>query len=60
MLLFFSLHQRTPLHLAAKEGHTNTVTYLIGYNNGADINTKDMFGVSTCIYETAIVPFLSS
>ena len=40
----FSLKQWTPLHLAAREGHMNTVEFLI--NNGADINIQDTDEVS--------------
>ena len=40
----FSLNQQTPLHLAAREGHMDTVEFLI--NNGADINIQDNNGVS--------------
>ena len=40
----FSLKQWTPLHLAAREGHMNTVEFLI--NNGADINIQDNDEVS--------------
>ena len=40
----FSLNQQTPLHLAARKGHMNTVELLI--NNGADINIQDTDGVS--------------
>ena len=38
------LKQWTPLHIAAREGHMNTVELLI--NNGADINIQDTDGVS--------------
>ena len=40
----FSLNQQTPLHLAAREGHMDTVEFLI--NNEADINIQDNDGVS--------------
>ena len=40
----YSLKQWTPLHIAAREGHMNTVELLI--NNGADINIQDTDGVS--------------
>ena len=40
----FSLKQWTPLHLAARGGHMNTVEFL--FNNGADINIQDNDGVS--------------
>lgn len=38
-------NQKTPLHLAAVEGHVDTVKYLV--NKGVDINIKDINGVST-------------
>ena len=40
----YFLKQWTPLHIAAREGHMNTVELLI--NNGADINIQDTDGVS--------------
>ena len=40
----FSLKKWTPLHIAAREGHMNTVELLI--NNGADINIQDNDEVS--------------
>ena len=39
-----SLHQSTPLHVAARRGHANIVKCLI--DEGADINIKDDDGVS--------------
>ncbi|KAL0170485.1 hypothetical protein M9458_035081, partial [Cirrhinus mrigala] len=33
---------RTPLHIAACEGHLNVVRYLL--NKGVTINVKDRFG----------------
>ena len=43
--LSLSLHQMTPLHVAAtKGGHKSIVQYLI--DSGADINSKDDIGVS--------------
>ena len=39
-----SPHQLTPLHLAADNGHTDTVQCLI--EKGADVNIKDDDGVS--------------
>ena len=38
-----SLHQRTPLHRAARRGHVDTVICLV--EQGADINIKDENGV---------------
>ena len=40
----YSLHQRTPLHWAAHEGHVDVVRYLV--EQGADINIKECSGVS--------------
>ena len=39
-----SPHQYTPLHVAAEEGHTDSVQCLI--DKGAEINIKDNAGVS--------------
>lgn len=41
--IFVSSYQRTPLHIAAAEGHVDIVVYLV--KNGADINMKDKKGV---------------
>ena len=41
------LNQRTPLHVAASNGRDYTVEYLV--EKGADINIKDMAGVSMTI-----------
>ena len=43
-ILFTSPHQDTPLHLAAKGGHLDTVKYLV--EKGANIHCKDGDGVS--------------
>ena len=42
--LLFSLYQRTPLHIASKEGYRYTTECLV--DKGADINMKDDDGVS--------------
>ena len=47
-LWFLSLHQLTPLHVAAKSDRYKIVEYLV--DEGADINTKDSDGVSICEY----------
>ena len=47
ILLFYSLHQRTPLHIAVKEGHDDTVKCLI--EQGARIEAQDNAGVSISI-----------
>ena len=44
MNLVHSLHQWTPLHIAARQGHQDMVEYLIGEK--ASINTEDNDGVS--------------
>jgi len=41
----FSLLQRTPLHIAAGKGYTDTMESLV--TKGADVNIKDNAGVST-------------
>ena len=43
----FSFYQRTPLHIAVKEGKGHTVKFLV--EKGADINIKDKNGVSEII-----------
>ena len=47
MLNFFPLYQKTPLHLAAGQGHIDVVKCLVDAE--ADISAKDMDGV-TFIY----------
>ena len=43
---FFSLYQRTPLHLAAEKGRYKTiVVYLV--DNGADVDMRDNNEVNT-------------
>ena len=44
MNLVHSLHQWTPLHIAARQGHQDIVEYFIGEK--ASINTEDNDGVS--------------
>ena len=46
--MFISLYQKVPLHIAAGEGHLDTVRYLVEMKK-ADINIKDIFGVSTLL-----------
>ena len=41
--MFISLHQQTPLHIAASNGHDYTVQCLV--EKGAEINIKDKDGV---------------
>jgi len=41
---FVSLHQWTPLHVAAYKDHVDAVTFLV--DNGADVNIKDEHEVS--------------
>ena len=40
----FSLNQQTPLHLAARKGHMDTVQLLVGKQ--ANTNTQDIHGIS--------------
>ena len=42
------LYQRTPLHIAAKEGYDSTVEYLA--EKGADMNITDHNGVCEAYY----------
>ena len=49
-LFVFPHYQRTPLHFAARENYERTVECLV--DKGADINIRDVAGVST------LVPFL--
>ena len=44
----YSPYQRTPLHIAAREGHVDIVRYLV--DKDADPNIKDEDGVSECEY----------
>ena len=44
------LYQRTPLHIAAREGYDSTVEYLA--DKKADINSKDYNGVGEAILLT--------
>ena len=41
---FYSFYQRTPLHIAVKEGYEHTVKSLV--EKGADVNIPDNKGVS--------------
>ena len=43
-LWFLSLHQMTPLHVAARSARFKIVDYLV--DEGANISTKDSDGVS--------------
>ena len=47
-ILFLSLNQRTPLHVAASKGRDHTVEYFV--NKGADISNNDKAGVSSKIF----------
>ena len=47
-LLFLSLHQQTPLHIAASKNYERTVECLV--DEGADINIKDNTGVGAILY----------
>ena len=42
--IFISLHQRTPLHVAAYRGNVETVAFLV--DKGADMSIKNENGVS--------------
>ena len=44
LIIIVILIQRTPLHIAAREGYRYTVEHLV--KNGADISIKDNSGVS--------------
>ena len=54
--LFLSLHQQTPMHIAASKDYERTVKCLV--NEGADINIKDNTGVSIILYTTVGTVFL--
>ena len=43
----FPHYQRTPLHFAARENYERTVECLV--DKGADINIRDVAGVSTLV-----------
>ena len=45
--MFLSVYQRTPLHIAVREGQEHTVDCLV--MEGADINIKDNDGVSEAV-----------
>ena len=45
---FLSLHQQTPLHIAASKNYERTVECLV--DEGADINIKDNTGVGVILY----------
>ena len=49
-LWFPSLHQMTPLHVAAKSARFKIVEYLV--DKGANISTKDSDGVSIYFWIT--------
>ena len=51
MLLLVSLYQRTPLHIAVKEGQEYTVECLVKI--GADINIQDNDKVTDTILAVA-------
>ena len=46
-LFVFPHYQRTPLHFAARENYERTVECLV--DKGADINIRDVAGVSTLV-----------
>ena len=48
---FVYLYQRTPLHIAVKEGKGHTVKFLV--EKGADVNIEDIDGVSEIIGDIA-------
>ena len=52
-----SLHQRMPQYVAAEEGHTDIVKYLV--NSGASINNTDRTGVSYAMFPLSML-FLTS
>ena len=46
-----SLHQMTPLHMAAEKGELKIVEYLVGLTDQeVDINIQDHYGVNICDY----------
>ena len=59
-IFFLCLYQRTPLHVAAENGHLEIVKHL--FVHGADISAKDVDGVSTYVHHRNLLtrrpPFL--
>ena len=49
------LYQRTPLHIAAREGYDSTVEYIS--DKKADINSKDNRGVSERLHTDGRLQF---
>ena len=50
--LFLSLHQITPLHVAAERGHPRIVEFLV--SKGADIDIQDKNGVICLTIPTSV------
>ena len=47
LFFYFSLNQRTPLHIAARRADVETVQCLV--DRGAHINAQEKSGVSICV-----------